>query len=186
MSPMTPFFCNTSSLFERKTKRETLLSWCFQEGSVCHKPIRYCIAIYSHSIRKGGKITQPPHDIHFRRNRIPYESLSTSTSRENGASRRPIETIRHASDDRKAGRPSKAFAASAMSTVGQNCASFSRRTRSGSSTANATNRHTCDRGRIPQPNRIRLWPSVGRHSFPQHRPHGAAEYQREAHGRMRG
>ena len=63
---------------------------------------------------------------------------------------------------------------------------FSRRTRSGSSTASATNRRTCDRGRIPQPNRIRLWPSVGRHSFPQHRPHGAAEYQREAHGRMRG
>lgn len=47
---MTPFFCNTSSLFERKTKRKTLLSWCFQEGSACHKPIRYCIAIYSHSM----------------------------------------------------------------------------------------------------------------------------------------
>lgn len=183
---MTPFFCNTSSLFERKTKRKTLLSWCFQEGSVRHKPIRYCIAIYSHSIRKGGKITQPPHDIHFRRNRIPYESLSTSTSRENGASRRPIETIRHASDDRKAGRPSKAFAASATNTDEQNGASFSRHTRSGSSTANATNRRTCDRGRIPQPNRTRLWPSAGRRNFPQHRQRGAAEYRPGAHDRTHG
>ena len=79
---------------------------------------------YSHSTRKGGEITQPPHDIHFRRNRIPYESLPTSTSRENGASRRPIETIRHASDDRKAGRPSKAFAASATNTDEQNGATI--------------------------------------------------------------
>ena len=97
---------------------------------------------YSHSIRKGGKITQPPHSAHFRR--APYE---------------PVK---------------------------YNGASFSRRTHSGSSTANATNRHTCDRGRIPQPSRTRLWPSAGRRNFPQHRQRGAAEYRPGAHDRTHG
>ena len=183
---MTPFVCNTRSLFERKTKRKTLLSWCFQEGSVRHKPIRYCIAIYSHSIRKGGKITQPPHDIHFRRNRIPYESLSTSTSRENGASRRPIETIRHANDNRKACSRRKSLQRRRRAPMSGMARLFSRHTHSGSSTANATNRRTCDRGRIPQPTRTRLWPSADRRNFPQHRLRGAAEYRPGAHDRTRG
>ena len=161
---MTPFFCNTSSLFERKTKRKTLLSWCFQEGSVRHKPIRYCIAIYS-SRMSPSPPQQVERTVHLDDQSRQFGTQATIERR--AGRRKPLQRRRRTPMNRMARL-------------------FSRRTRSGSSTANAMNRRTCDRGRIPQPSRIRLWPSVGRHSFPQHRPHGAAEYQREAHGRMRG
>ncbi len=113
-------------------------------------------------------------------------SPSPSTGRENGASRRSIAKNRHANDNRKAGSRRKSLQRRQRAPMSRMARLFSRRTHSGSSTANATNRRTCDRGRIPQPSRTRLWPFWGRHSFPQHRPHGVAECQREAHGRMRG
>ena len=111
---------------------------------------------YSHSIRKGGEITQPPHDIHFRRNRIPYESLPPQQVERTvhlDDQSRQFDT--QATIERRAGRR-KPLQRRRRTPMNRMARLFSRHTRSGSSIANATNRHTCDRGRIPQPNRIRL------------------------------
>lgn len=113
-------------------------------------------------------------------------SPSPSTGRENGASRRSIAKNRHANDNRKAGSRRKSLQRRQRAPMSRMARLFSRRTHLGSSTANAKNRRTCDRGRIPQPNRTRLWPSADRRSFPQHRQRGAAEYRPGAHDRTHG